>query len=99
MGVWADGVPVGHVFLKRNPVLPDGYEAHASRNLADIENLFFAESLRSKGIGSANIGKAEETACSQGCVLLGAAVDPEKEPTRIQTVCSSRFLRHWTSCV
>jgi GNAT superfamily N-acetyltransferase len=66
LGAWANGSPVGHVFLKWNPNLPTGYAARVLGAFGDLENMFAVESWRSRGIASAIINEAEHLAWGQG---------------------------------
>jgi GNAT superfamily N-acetyltransferase len=77
---WADGTPVGHVFLRWGADEPFIPEARRSDPLA--EALAVRTDMQSRGIGTAIMREAERLARQRGFTVLGLAVGTENVRAR-----------------
>ncbi|HEX2922621.1 MAG TPA: GNAT family N-acetyltransferase [Chloroflexota bacterium] len=72
----SDGLPVGHALVKRDGAADEAIASRLQR-CPDLEDLFVRPDLRSMGIGSSLLARAEEWARHEGyrCIGLGVGID------------------------
>ncbi len=76
------GKPVGHAYLKWQGATDVHVVERRTMPCPDIEDLFVLGDWRSKGIGSALIGEAEELSIRQGFQHIGLSVGIENPAAR-----------------
>ena len=80
---WYEGEPVGHALLKWQGATEAHIAAFFNGHCPDVEDLFVAETMRSKSVGKQILRKAERLVQQRGYKIIGLSVGVENTRAKL----------------